>query len=68
MSLRLIAQDLYRAIREVEKLEQELENTPYDRRQDVENRLRKARAMERMLRGMIDAKKEPGSGTRKSPR
>ena len=63
MSLRLIAQDLYRAIKEVEKLEKELENTPYDRRQGVENRLRKARAEERMLRGMIEAKKEPPPGS-----
>ncbi len=63
MSLQLIARDLYRALKEVEKLEKELEAASYDRREALENSLRKARAEERMLRNMIEAKKEPGPGS-----
>lgn len=57
MSIRLIAIDLYRAIKEVEKLEKELGNAPFEKRETLENELRKARAEQRQLRAMIDAKK-----------
>lgn len=59
----MIARDLYRALKEVEKLEKELENAPYDRRESLEVRLRKARAEEKLLRNMIEAKKEPPPGS-----
>ena len=63
MSLRLIAQDLYRAIKEVEKLKKQLEAAPYDKREAIEDKLRKARAEEKLIRGMLEAKKEPPSGS-----
>ena len=59
MSIRLIAKDLYRIINEVEKLEKEMENAPFEKREAMENKLRKARAEERQIRAMLDAKKEP---------
>lgn len=57
MSIRLIAIDLYRAIKEVEKLEKELEKAPFEKREALESKLRKAKAEQRQLRGMLDAKK-----------
>lgn len=57
MSIHLIAIDLYRAIKEVEKLEKELGNAPFEKREALENELRKARAEKRQLRAMLDAKK-----------
>lgn len=59
MSLRLVARDLYRAIKEVEKLEKKIADTPYEKREGLENMLRKAKAEERQIRGMLEAKKEP---------
>lgn len=59
MSIRLIALDLYRVIKEVEKLENEMENTPFEKREALETKLRKARAEERRIRAMLEVKKEP---------
>ncbi len=44
MSVRLIAQDLYRIIREVEKLEKELLAAPAQNQEILKDRLRKAKA------------------------
>jgi len=59
MSIRLIALDLYRVIKEVEKLENEMENTPFEKREALATKLRKARAEERRIRAMLEVKKEP---------
>jgi hypothetical protein len=58
MSIRLIAKDLYRAIKEVEALENEIENAPYEKREALKFKLRKAKAMEKQLRGMLEVKKD----------
>jgi len=57
MSIRLIALDLYRVIKEVEKLENEMENTPFEKREALATKLRKARAEERRIRAMLEVKK-----------
>ncbi len=44
MSIRLIAKELYRLINEVEKLEKQIQNTPYENRGKSENQLRKLKA------------------------
>jgi hypothetical protein len=58
MSIRLIAQDLYRLDQEVEKLEKQLEKAPAEKREKPENQLRKKRAerdrMQRILDGQIN--------------
>lgn len=59
MSLRLIARDLYLAIKEVERLEKKIADTPYEKRKGLENMLRKAKAEQRQIRAMLEAKKEP---------
>lgn len=58
MSIRLIAQDLYRLRREVEKLENELASAPADRHEKLEAKLREARAERDRLRGILDGQKD----------
>jgi hypothetical protein len=63
MSIRLIAKELYRIIQEVEKMEKEIENAPFEKRNALENQLQKVRAEERQIRGMLEVKKEPPRGS-----
>ncbi len=58
MSVRLIAKDLYRIIREVEKLEKELETATQNKREILEDQLRKAKAEQNLIRGMLDGSKD----------
>lgn len=60
----MIAKDLYRAIIEVERLEKQLISAPFEKREALENMLRKAKAEERQIRAMLEAKKEPSRGSR----
>ncbi len=59
MSIRLIARDLYRLKREVEALEKELQEAPLEKRDEIRNRLRKARAEKDRVQGILDGAKEP---------
>jgi hypothetical protein len=59
MSIRLIAKDLYRLQKEVDRLEQELKAAPAEKKVELEERLRKVRAERNRLRGMLEANKEP---------
>jgi hypothetical protein len=58
MSIRLIAKDLYRLHREVEKLETELASAPADQHEKLEAKLRKARVERDRLRGILDGQKD----------
>ncbi len=58
MSIRLIAQDLYRLHREVARWERELAAAPADRRELIEERLRQARAERNRLRAILDGQKD----------
>ena len=58
MSIRLIAQDLYRLVREVEKLEKQLEQLPHDRAAGVQEKLRKVKAERDLVRKMLDGAKD----------
>jgi hypothetical protein len=57
MTIRMIAEELYRLIQEVEELEEALRNAALDERAAIEERLRKARAERNRLRGILEAKK-----------
>jgi len=57
MSIRLIAKELYRFIKDVEKLEQQIQNTPYENRGKLEDQLRKLKAERDRLRSMLDGSK-----------
>ncbi len=54
MSLKLLARDLYRCQREVERLERALECVPSERKSALEEALRRARAERNQLRRVLD--------------
>ncbi len=58
MSIRLIAQELYKLRQAVETLEKEMENAPFERRANLDKKLQRARsemdAMRKILDGRID--------------
>ena len=58
MAIRMIAEELYRLIKEVEALEKALQNAPLDKRAAIEERLRKTKAERNRLRGILESKKE----------
>ncbi len=58
MSIRLLAQDLYRFQSEVERLERELAAAPLERRAKIEAALRKAKAQKESLRKALDGQLE----------
>ena len=58
MSIRLIAQELYRLQKEVERLEQELAKAPFDRKAPIADRLRIVRAEHKRMRDVLDGQKD----------
>jgi hypothetical protein len=58
MPIRMIAQALYRLLQEVERLEKELENVPFEKQADINDLLRKAKAERDRLRAILDGKKD----------
>ena len=61
MSIRLIAQELYRLQQEVERLEIQLAGATYSKREQVTDQLRKARAERDRMRKVLEGQK--GSST-----
>ena len=58
MSVRLIAQELYRIIREVETLEKELLAAPAQNQEILKDRLRKAKAERDLMRRSLEGSKD----------
>ena len=58
MSIRLIARDLYRLIREVAELEKQIDDAPMERQEELTDELRKAKAERDHLRRVLDGSKE----------
>ena len=58
MSIKLLAQDLYRYQKEVERLEKELTQAPIGKRTAIEEKLRKAKAEKEFLRRALDGQLE----------
>jgi hypothetical protein len=58
MSVRLIAQDLYRIIQEVEKLEKEILAAPVHNQEILKDRLRKAKAERDLMRRSLEGSKD----------
>ena len=59
MSLQLIARDLYRLKREVERLVEAERNAPESLRKDIGDRLRKTRAEYQQMRRTLEGAKTP---------
>jgi uncharacterized protein (UPF0335 family) len=58
MPIRMIAQELYRLLQEVERLEKELKNVPFEKQADIKDLLRKANAERDRLRAILEGKKD----------
>jgi hypothetical protein len=58
MSIRLIAQELYRLQKEVERLENELARAPRERQADIQEKLRVVRAERKRMRDVLDGQKD----------
>ena len=58
MPIRMIAQELYRLLQEVERLEKELANVPFEKHADIKDLLRKAKAERDRLRATLEGKKD----------
>jgi uncharacterized protein (UPF0335 family) len=54
----MIAQELYRLLQEVERLEKELANVPFEKQADIKDLLRKAKAERDRLRATLEGKKD----------
>ncbi|MFZ0241871.1 MAG: hypothetical protein WAL90_09515 [Desulfobacterales bacterium] len=58
MSIRLLAKDLYRLIREVAELQRQIETAPPEKKEALKDTLRKIRAEHDRLRRALDGSKE----------
>ena len=57
MSIRLIALDLYRLIKDIEILEKKIEKAPNDKKDFLTGQLRKLKAERDRMRRMLDGEK-----------
>ncbi len=58
MSIRLIARDLYRLIKEAEDIQKKIERTPYEKREALEEQLRRTKAEVKRMRDMLEGQKD----------
>lgn len=58
MSVRLIAQELYRLIKEVERLEAKLEAAPREKKAAIQEKLRRVRADRDKIRKTLEGQKD----------
>ena len=58
MSIRLIAVDLYKTIRKVAEIEKELAAAPWEKREALKVKLRRARAERDQMRRILDGQKD----------
>ena len=65
MSIRLIAKELYHLFQVVERLEEQIENAPPEKRPELEDRLRKVRAERDRMKNTLEGSK---SASRKNLR
>ena len=57
MSIRMIAKDFYQLIREVEKIEKQILNAPFEKQDELKDQLRKVRAERDRMRRILDGEK-----------
>lgn len=58
MTIRMIAQELYRLIQEVERLEDKLKSVPFEKQAKIKDRLRKTKAERNRMYTILEGKKE----------
>ena len=57
MPIRMIAKELYLLVKEVEKIEKQLENAPGEKHAELKDQLRKAKAARNQMRNILEGKK-----------
>jgi hypothetical protein len=60
MSVRLLAKDLYRLVKEVEKLEKQIMEAKLEQKAALNDQLRKLKAERNRLRSALEGRKESG--------
>jgi len=58
MPIRMIAQELYRLIQEVERLENKLNSVPFEKQAEIKDQLRKTKAERNRVHAILEGKKE----------
>ena len=58
MSIRMVAQELYHLIKEVEKIEKQLKNAPLEKHEEIKDKLRKIKAERNRMRAVLEGKKD----------
>jgi protein-arginine kinase activator protein McsA len=58
MPIRMIAQELYRLIQEVERLEKKLKSIPFEKQAKIKDELRKTKAERDRMHAILEGKKE----------
>ena len=58
MPIRMVAQELYHLLREVEKIEKQLKNAPQEKHEEIKDKLRKIRAERDRMRAVLEGKKD----------
>ena len=58
MTIRMIAQELYRLIQEVKRLEKELKGLPFEKQAKIKDQLRKTKAERDRVHAILEGKKE----------
>jgi hypothetical protein len=56
MSIQMLAQELYRLLQEVEKIEKKLENAPPEKKEAIKDKLRKISAERNRIRAALDGR------------
>jgi hypothetical protein len=56
MSIQMLAQELYRLLQEVEKIENQLENAPAEKKEKIKDKLRKISAERNRIRAALDGR------------
>lgn len=58
MPIRMVAQELYHLIKEVEKIEKQLKNAPLEKHEEIKDKLRKIKAERNRMRAVLEGKKD----------
>lgn len=58
MPIRMIAKELYEAIKAVEKIEKQIAKAPFEKQQALKDQLRRAKAERNRIRNILEGKKE----------
>ena len=56
MSIQMLAQEFYRLLQEVEKIEKKLENAPPEKKEEIKDKLRKISAERNRIRAALDGR------------